>query len=231
MPSAAASRSAESIGIAASIAPKSKPRLLVGDELRIFTEGLARLLGDDFEITSTLEGAPTLLAALRRLRPDVVMNGLTYNAARGLALVRDMHAASPATGIVVVTQWPDPSIAAQAFRCGASAYVLQTCSPPELVDAVRAALGHKSYVTPLLTSVAIQSLLTETRDKHREVVLTQRQRAVVKELADGKSMKEAAASLEMTTRTVAFHKYRVMRTLNIKSSAELVRFAIKSGIA
>jgi DNA-binding NarL/FixJ family response regulator len=231
MTNATASRSTESIRVAPSTATMPKPRLVVGDELRIFTEGLARLLGDDFEITSTSEGTHALLAALRRLRPDVAMNGLTYNAARGLGVVRDMHAASPHTGIVVVTQWLDPSIAAEAFRCGASAYVLQTCSPPELVDAVRAALGHKSYVTPVLTSASIQSLLTETRDKNRQAVLTARQRAVVKELADGKSMKEAAASLGMTTRTVAFHKYRVMRTLSIKSSAELVRFAIKSGIA
>jgi DNA-binding NarL/FixJ family response regulator len=212
------------------LATMAKPRIVVGDELRIFTDGLVRVLGGEYEVIGAPDGVQPLMALVSRIRPELVIKGLSANTPHGLGILRELRLASRETRILIVTQWEDPSIAAEAFRCGASAYVLQRCAPSELLDAVRAALAHKWYVTPRLASDAIQSLLTPTPAGNHPPTLTPRQRAVVKQLADGKSMKEVADALEMTARTVAFHKYRIMRRLNIRSTAELVRFAVKTGI-
>jgi DNA-binding NarL/FixJ family response regulator len=208
----------------------AKPLILVGDEQRIFTEGLVRTLGAEYDIVSAAEGVEGLLADVLRLRPNLLIKGLTTDRERGLALLQAIHQAAPDTGILIVTAWNDAATAAEAFRCGACAYVLQTCPSEELLDAVRAALARRPYVTARLAGPAIQRLQTDRADDDRGPHLTPRQNAVIRLLAEGKSMKEVAAALDMKTTTVAFHKYRVMRALNIRNSAELIRFAVRNGI-
>jgi DNA-binding NarL/FixJ family response regulator len=227
---AAASRSTSVGAIAAWSIVLAKPLILVGDEQRIFTEAFVHILGVEYDIVSAPEGVQRLLDDVVRLRPNLIIKGLTTDKQRGLALLRAIHQAAPDARILIITAWDDAAIAAEAFRCGASAYVLQTCPPEELLDAVRAALAHGSYVTPRLAAPAIESLLSDNPDDDFRRRLTERQHAVIRLLAEGKSMKEVAAALDMKTSTVAFHKYRIMRALNIKSSAELVRFAVMNGI-
>jgi DNA-binding NarL/FixJ family response regulator len=122
---------------------------------------------------------------------------------------------------------PEPDLAGEALRLGASGYVLKSSAASELKQAIHEALKGRSYITPLITQDVV-GLLLERRD--HPVELTMRQREVLQLLAEGRSMKEAAAILSVTPRTVAFHKYRMMEQLHLKTSAELVQYAVKHGI-
>jgi DNA-binding NarL/FixJ family response regulator len=203
-----------------------KPRVIIADDHRLFAAGLERLLAPDCDIIATAYDGQTLLDDVRRLRPDVVVQDLSMPPLNGMTVIRGIHDVDPRIRIVVVTMWEDPALAAEAFRCGASAFLLKTCAVSELLEAVQFALQQKSYVTPLIASSMIESLTHPAREGEADPHLTARQREVLRLLAEGKSMKQAAAVLNLTVRTVAFHKYRMMQMLNIKTSAELVRFAV-----
>lgn len=203
-----------------------KPRVIIADDHRLFAAGLERLLAPDCDIIATAYDGQTLLDDVRRLRPEVVVQDLSMPPLNGMTVIRGIHDVDPRIRIVVVTMWEDPALAAEAFRCGASAFLLKTCAVSELLEAVQFALQQKSYVTPLIASGMIESLTHPEREGEADPHLTARQREVLRLLAEGKSMKQAAAVLNLTVRTVAFHKYRMMQMLNIKTSAELVRFAV-----
>ena len=203
-----------------------KPRVIIADDHRLFAAGLERLLSAEFDIVTTVFDGRTLLDHVHRLRPDVVVQDLSLPPLNGINVIRTIRDIDSKIRVVVVTMWEDPELAAEAFRSGASAYLLKTCAVWELLEAVHFALDDKTYVSPRIASDTIQSLTTHIRDGDAEPQLTARQREVLRLLAEGKSMKEVAAALNLTVRTVAFHKYRMMNTLNIKSSAELVRFAV-----
>jgi len=203
-----------------------KPRVIIADDHRLFAAGLERLLSVEFDIVTTVFDGRTLLDHVQRLRPDVVVQDLSLPPLNGINVIRTVRDIDPKIRVVVVTMWEDPELAAEAFRSGASAYLLKTCAVWELLEAVHFALDDKTYVSPMIASDTIQSLTTHVRNGGGEPQLTPRQREVLRLLAEGKSMKEAAAALNLTVRTVAFHKYRMMSTLNIKTSAELVRFAV-----
>jgi len=203
-----------------------KPRVIIADDHRLFAAGLERLLAPDCDVIATAYDNQTLLDDVRRHRPDVVVQDLSMPPLNGMTVIRGIHELDPRIRIVVVTMWEDPALAAEAFRCGASAFLLKTCAVSELLEAVQFALQQKSYVTPLIASGMIESLTHPTREGDPDPHLTARQREVLRLLAEGKSMKQAAAALNLTVRTVAFHKYRMMQMLNIKTSAELVRFAV-----
>jgi len=203
-----------------------KARVIIADDHRLFAAGLDRLLSADYEVVAIVYDGVSLLDEVRRQRPDLVVQDLSMPPANGIDIIRDIHEIDPKIKIVVVTMWDDPDLAAEAFRCGASAYVLKNCAVSELQDAVHLAMEQKSYVTPLIARGMIESLSKPPSAAQPEQQLTERQREVLRLLAEGKSMKEVAAALNLTVRTVAFHKYRMMHMLKIKSSAELVRFAV-----
>jgi DNA-binding NarL/FixJ family response regulator len=201
----------------------NKPRVIVADEQRLFAAGLERLLAHDCRVVATVCDFSTLVDEVRRHRPDLVVHGLSSSPLSGAALIRELRQHHPQVQVIVVTTHHDPSLAAEAFRSGAAGYLLKTCDVPELLEAVRLVVDRKSYVTPLIAGGMIESL---TSPRARDQTLTDRQRTVLRMLAEGKSMKEVASALDLTVRTVAFHKYRMMHMLQIKSSAELVRFAV-----
>jgi DNA-binding NarL/FixJ family response regulator len=203
-----------------------KPRVIIADDHRLFVAGIERLLASKCDIISTVYDGQALLDEVRRLRPDIVVQDLSMPPINGIDIIREIREINPRIKVIVVTMWEDPDLAAEAFRCGASAYILKNCAVSELLDAVHFATEDKSYVTPLIAQRMIQSLAKPARTSDAERLLTGRQREVLRLLAEGKSMKEVAATLNLTVRTVAFHKYRMMQMLNIKSSAELVRFAV-----
>ncbi|HET9833460.1 MAG TPA: response regulator transcription factor [Vicinamibacterales bacterium] len=204
----------------------TKHRALVAHHFRLFLAGLAYLLDEEFDVVRAIDDMTTLADAAVQLRPDVVVQGLTADPHAGLDILKDVHRAVPDTPIVVVTKWDDRAIATEAFRRGASAYVLQSSTEAELLDGVRAAIAKVPYVTPEFAA----SLLVPRVESDRPLKLTPRQRAILQELAAGKSMKEVAAALKLRTRTVAYHKYEIMRRLKITTNAELVRFAVKEGL-
>lgn len=210
------------------VAEAFKPRLVIADDHRLVVAGLAQLLAPYCTIVGTANDGETLLLEVARLQPDVALLDVSMPPNNGLELVRTIAHRHPAVRTIVVTLHNDPDVAAEAFRSGASAFVLKDCAASELLEAVRFAVHGQFYVTPLIAGGVIDLL---SRAGERSAVdLTPRQRDVLRLLAEGKSMKEAAVLLDVEPRTVAFHKYRMMRQLNIKTSAELVRFAVERKI-
>ncbi len=206
-----------------------KPRVLVGNEHRLFGKALERLLNDNFEIFQFDGKFDTLANAAAALRPKILLTGLSTDRDRGLSVLHSIKQRAPDARIVVITMWADSDTVARAFRAGASAYLLQSSPESELMAALHACVEDDSYVASSLMSDAVRHLLSPA-SADDSMSLSSRQREIVKALAEGHSMKQIAATLSVSTRTVAFHKYKVMERLNIRTSAELVRYAITAGI-
>jgi len=210
--------------------PSPRPRVLIADDHRLVAAGLERLVASECDVVGVAFDSSTLLAEARRLHPDIVVLDLSMPSLTGTDTIHAIRAIDPSIRIIIVTMWQDPELAAEAFRAGVLAYVLKNCAASELLDAVHCAMQQRSYVTPLIAGGMIDSLTRLTREDKGVTQLTLRQRNVLRLLAEGKSMKEVADTLNLAVRTVAFHKYRMMQILNIKTSAELVRFAVAQHI-
>ncbi len=170
-----------------------------------------------------------LVRAAGGLRPDVVVLDIAMPVLNGLDAGRQLKELLPAVKLVYLTMNPDVEVAAEAFRRGASGYLLKTCAAVEMVLAVREVLRGKSYISPALSRDTIDFLRRQDKELVAEgELLTARQREVLQLLAEGKVMKEVGDILHMTTRTVAYHKYRMMEVLGTKSNAELVKYAVRN---
>lgn len=205
----------------------AKPRILLADDHALLLEAFRRLLEPEFEIVGCVENGALLLEEAERLAPDAVVTDVSMPRMDGLEAARRLRDSLPATRIVFLTVNADKHVAAEAFRMGASAWVLKASTATELVEAVQAALEGKTYLTPLIVGGDIEALPSPSAVANPAKLLTPREREVVRLLAQGRSMKQAADSLGITARTVAFHKYRAMKSLAIDTSAELVGFAIR----
>ena len=205
----------------------TKPRILMADDHLMLLEAFKALLNPDFEVVGTVTDGRALLEEFSRLHPDVVLLDVAMPLLNGLDAGRQLKAQRRSVKLIYLTMNPDPDLAGEALRLGASGYVLKSSAAQELKQAIHEALRGRSYITPLITRDVVGSL-TQPRTSRNE--LTARQREVLQLLAEGKSMKEVAAILDLTPRTVAFHKYRMMEQLRLKSSAELVKFAVQQGV-
>ena len=209
-----------------------RPRILLADDHRIVAEGLRGLLEPEFELVGIVEAGRALLAAAEKLRPDVIVADISMPLLNGIDSVRQLKKTREEIKVVFLTMHPDVTYAASAFEAGASGYVLKHSAPSELVTAIHSALRGKTYVTPLLAGDLMQFYKERPQEGRDEPgKLTQRQREVLQLLAEGRSAKEIASILNISARTVEFHKYRMMQDLGLKSVAELTRYAIKHGIA
>jgi len=203
-----------------------KPRVILADDHTLLLDAFEKLRAAECEIVAKVADGRALVAAVQDHRPDVVVLDLGMPLLNGLEAARQIKALDRTIKLVFVTMNEDPDVAAEAFRAGGSAYLLKRSAAAELIMAIRETLKHRSYVTPLVTEGMLGSLMHATADTpSRE--LTPRQREVLQLLAEGKSMKEVAAILNVTARTVAFHKYRMMDQLKIKTTAELIQYAIR----
>jgi len=207
-----------------------RPRVLLADDHKIVTEGLKGLLEPEFELVGTVEDGRALLAAAEKLRPDVIVADISMPLLNGIDSVRQIKKAHGEIKVVFLTMHPDVTYAVSAFEAGASGYVLKHSAPTELVTAIRSALNGKTFVTPLLAD-EFKQLTSEKTDQRDELtMLTPRQREILQLLAEGHSAKKIATVLNISSRTVEFHKYRIMKDLGIKSAAELVHYAVRHGI-
>jgi DNA-binding NarL/FixJ family response regulator len=207
------------------------PRILIADDHILVAELCKKLLETDFDVVGVVADGRALVRAAGELKPDVVVLDVAMPILNGLDAGRQVKAMLPSVKLVYLTMNPDPEVAAEAFDRGASGYLLKTCASSEMVLAVRDALRGKTYLSRALSRDAIDCL----RWQHKELVdenqrLTDRQREVLQLLAEGKVMKEVGGILNMTTRTVAYHKYRIMEVIGAKSNAELVKYAVRSHI-
>jgi DNA-binding NarL/FixJ family response regulator len=205
----------------------TRPRILMADDHVMLLEAFKALLEPDCEVVGTVTDGRMLLEAFSRLHPDVVLLDIAMPLLNGLDAGRQLKAQRRSVKLIYLTMNPDPDLAGEALRLGASGYVLKSSAAQELKQAIQEALRGRSYITPLITRDVVGSLIG-ARTPRQE--LTTRQREVLQLLAEGKSMKEVAAILDLTARTVAFHKYRMMEQLRLKTSAELVTFAVREGM-
>jgi DNA-binding NarL/FixJ family response regulator len=203
----------------------ASPRVLLADDHHLLLGALEKLLSPECEIVGTVSDGRSLVVEAQRLKPDVVVLDIAMPLLNGLDAGRQIKQLMKGVKLVFVTMNEDPDLAAEAFRAGASAYLLKRSAASELMVAIREVMKGRSYVTPLITEGLVGSFMDATNRKPSHE-LTPRQREVLQLLAEGHSMKQVAAVLNVTPRTVAFHKYKMMEQLNIRSSAELIQFAI-----
>ena len=210
----------------------SRARVLIADDHKIVVEGLKKLLGPEFEIAGAVEDGRELVKAAEKLRPDVIVADISMPGLNGIEAVRQIKKVYKEMKVVFLTMHPDVAYAAKAFKAGASGYVLKHSAPDELVTAIQAALLEKTYVTPLIAGKLLQFYEEGASGQGETVsVLSSRQREVLQLLAEGHSVKEIAAILNVSEKTVEYHKYRMMEILGIKTLAELIRYALKQGIS
>jgi len=203
-----------------------KPRILLADDHTLVAEAFKRLLEPEFDVVGTVADGRALLRAAPELKPDVVLVDLNMPLLNGLDASEQLKQTAPQIKIIVLTMNEDPDIAAETMEKWASGYLLKKSAGSELLKAVRDVLRGGRYVTPALDHAVMK------RESRTEAprVLTPRQREVLQLLAEGHTMKEAAAILHVATRTVAFHKYRIMQDFGIENNSELLRFAMKQGV-
>ena len=206
------------------------PRVMLADDHTILVEAFRKLLEPHCEVVGTVSDGRALLETAPQLRPDVIVVDIGMPLMNGLEAGLRLREIMPSVKLIFLTMNEDADLAIEAMRCGASGYLLKSSAGSELIRAIQMALKGKSYVTPQIVAGMEKAFINNPRPKTRAKTLTPRQREVVQLLAEGKSMKEVAGLLKVTPRTVAFHKYRVMEELSLKTTADLIQFAIKSRI-
>lgn len=210
---------------------KPRPRVLLADDHRMVAEGLKGLLIPEFDLVDVVEDGRALVAAARKLRPDVIVADITMPHLNGLDALSQLKKDNPSVKVVFLTMHKDVAYARRALESGGSGFVLKHSAPAELVDAIRAALDGKTYLTPALAGEVLQDVKRDPEKSRNPVaLLSPRQREILQLLAEGRSAKEIGAALDISVRTVEFHKYNMMESLSLHASAELVHFAIKHGI-
>jgi DNA-binding NarL/FixJ family response regulator len=206
-----------------------RARVLIADDHTLIAELCKRLLEVDFDVVGVVTDGRALVHAAAEFRPDVIMVDVTMPVLNGLDAGRQVKEFLPAVKLVYLTMNSDPEVAAEAFERGASGYLHKTCAAAEMVTAVREVLRGKSYISRGLSHDAINCVRWQRRKLvQEEDRLTGRQREVLQLIAEGKVMKEVAFILNMSTRTVAYHKYRMMEVLGATSNAELVKYAVRN---
>jgi DNA-binding NarL/FixJ family response regulator len=201
--------------------------ILLADDHAILRDGLARLLtAHGYIVVGSVGDGEALLEKARELRPDVIVTDISMPAGpSGLDVVARLKTEKIASKVIVLTMHNDPALAMRATRDGASGYLLKDSAGEELVTAIEQALLGRVYLTAALTKGVMDRLSTGPDDTAAE--LTDRQRDVLRLIVEGRRMKEIAAALDLSTRTVETHKYEMMRVLGVGSTAELVRYAIE----
>src|SRR4051812_15248813 len=204
-----------------------RPTVLVADDHAIVMEGLVRLLQEhDFEVVDAVGDGERLIEAARRLRPDAIVTDLSMPGMSGLDVLSHLAEEGIDSKVIVLTMHNDATLATRALRAGAAGFLLKHSAGEELVEAIRQALQGRVYLTPVLT----RDVMTQMSAPATEPQLTIRQREVLRLILEGRRMKEIAASLQLSTRTVETHKYEMMAALGVDSTASLIKYALEHRI-
>jgi DNA-binding NarL/FixJ family response regulator len=209
----------------------NRSRILIADDHNLVAELCKRLLEAEFDVIGVVSNGRALVRSAIELKPDVIVLDIAMPILNGLDAGQQVKEMLPAVKLVYLTMNADVDVAAEAFRRGASGYLLKTCAAGEMVTAVREVLRGRTYMSRGLSRDTINFLRRQDKKLvNEDARLTERQREVLQLLAEGKVMKEVGSILNMTTRTVAYHKYRMMEVLGAKNNAELVKYAVRSHI-
>jgi DNA-binding NarL/FixJ family response regulator len=205
-----------------------KPRILLADDHRIVLEGLRGLLADEFELLGSAADGRELIDLCIRLKPDLVVADISMPLLNGIDAVQQLRSQGVTAKFVFLTMHRDQTYATRALEAGASGYVLKHAASDELVTAIHAALRGETYLSEALRNPAREESLLMGGKALADI--TNRQREVLQLFAEGKSAKEVAALLGISPRTAETHKYKLMDGLGVKTSAELVQYAIRHGL-
>jgi DNA-binding NarL/FixJ family response regulator len=207
----------------------TRARILLADDHTLMAEALQALLQVEFDVVGTVSDGRALLKAAAALKPDVVVVDIGMPLLNGLDAGEQLKALQPEIKVIYLTQNREARVAVEAFRRKASGYLLKDSAASELIAAIREALQGRSYVSPLIAREVMSNAMEPDRGPTVRD-LSSREREVLQLLAEGRSMKEVAAVLDISSRTVEFHKYRIMAVLGVKTNAELVQYALKLGL-
>jgi DNA-binding NarL/FixJ family response regulator len=200
----------------------------MADDHTMLLDGLVTLVNREVNVIGVARDGRALIDMAKALRPDVIVTDISMPDLNGIDAVRILQKEPTSTRFLFLSMHSDLPLIKEAFRAGASGYLLKVCSAEECVMAIQCVARGKTYITPLLAGDLISTLLTAgPQETSRQATLTLRQREVLQLLAEGKTMKEVAASLKISTRTTESHKYEIMRQLGLRTTAELVRYAVQ----
>lgn len=204
-------------------------RVLLADDHKIVLDGLRSLLEPQFELAGTVEDGRALVSIAQQLHPDVIVVDISMPLLNGIEAVRQIKKFDKRVKVVFLTMHPDVTYAARAFEAGASGYVLKHSASSELLTAIHEAIRGRTYVTPMIAGELMQAYHEGSYRQPEGPELTQRQREILQLLVEGNSAKEVANLLNISPRTVEFHKYSMMAKLKLKSVSALIQYAIKHG--
>jgi len=206
-----------------------RPRILLADDHTLVLAAFRKLLDQDFDVVGAVSDGCELVSSAPQAKPDVIVLDIGMPGASGMVAGLELKKVLPRTRLIVLTMNEDAEIAREALRLWASGYVLKKSGGSELISAIREVLRGKTYVTPSIARQLEDAFIRDPRPDHKRE-LTARQREVLQLLAEGRTMRQAADQLHVTTRTVAFHKYRIMEEFGLKTNSDLVRFAIRERV-
>jgi DNA-binding NarL/FixJ family response regulator len=209
-----------------------KPRILIADDHSILLAGLKKLVEEACEVVGTVEDGRALIEAAERLKPDLILMDISMPLLNGLDAARQLKKLVPDSKLLFLTMHSSPTYATEAFKAGANGYLLKQSAASELPQAIAAVLRGQTYLTPAITREVLETALQPTQPalKHSLSVLTPRQREVLQLIAEGRGTKEVATVLNVSVKTVEFHKGRLMEQLDLHSTPALIKFAIAEGL-
>jgi DNA-binding NarL/FixJ family response regulator len=207
-----------------------RPRVLLADDHQMLADALKSVIEPRCEVVGTVSDGRMLLEAAARLQPDIVVLDIGMPQLNGLDAGRQLKHSLPKVKLIFMTMLEDPYLVGEAFRAGASAFLLKEAAVSELTEAIDRVLKGGTYTTPSAAEGLTSISMRDPKNRQHAPQPTSRQREVIQLLAEGHSMKQVAAELKITTRTVAGHKYAVMELLQLKTNADLVQYAIEHGI-
>jgi len=204
--------------------------ILLADDHLMFLDGLVRLLGREFDVVGSAYDGNAMLELAKQHHPDIIITDIAMPQLNGIDAVRVLRKEGISSKVVFLSMYADLPLIEEAFRVGASGYLLKSGSMDELVKAIQCVSRGGTYVTPLLGDVISTLLTVGPQQSNSRATLTSRQRDVLRLLTEAKTMKEIGQFLNISTRTTESHKYEIMRNLGIKTTAELIRYAVRNKI-
>jgi DNA-binding NarL/FixJ family response regulator len=209
----------------------SRPRVLLADDHTLVLDGFRKLLEDRCEVVGVAEDGRTLLRMAQEFQPDIVTLDISMPQLNGVDAARKLKKILPRTKLIFVTMHADPAYVNEAFKAGASGYLLKRSAGSELLQAIQSVMGGQCYVTPLVAKGLVKSVITGGRPAvSKDEPLTVRQREVLQLVAEGMTVKEIASTLNISPKTVEFHKSHIMTQLDLHTTAELTKYALVHGL-
>jgi DNA-binding NarL/FixJ family response regulator len=207
-----------------------RPRILIADDHNLMLEGYRLMLEPEFQLAGSVEDGQALLSAAQDLRPDIILLDISMPLLNGIDAARQLSKIVPSAKLIFVTMHADADYVTEAFRAGASGYLLKRSAASELLTAIREAQRGNHYVSPLVARDAVGLWVSSNTASKHSTELTDRQREVLQLVAEGRARKEIAAILNISVKTVEFHKATLMRELHLETTADFTRYAIEHGM-